>query len=428
MTICPEERCTGCGACQSACPADCINLALNRAGDRVAVIDESRCTRCGKCSRICPVLHPPVLRESRTALAAYAVEAQVRQSSASGGAAAVLARQVVESGGCAYGAAFTAPTTVKLVRVDAPAQLSRLQGSKYVHAATGSAYRKVQSDLKAGRQVLFTGTPCQVAGLYAYLGSDPPRLTTCDLVCHGVPEADTLNAYLQTELNPAAIARLTFRDGDGWVMKAYGRDGGVLRRMDLKNSLYYNGFMEGYLYRTGCYTCPYATEKRVADLTLGDFWGIGEETPYPNAAAELKKGLSLILVHTDKGQALLNACAPALVTTVRTPAEAVKKIISCATPPQTVPRPDGSTTCTAKRAQPMPLPTAMRKSGAPCVCGVPSGIVRHCWPCAAKFPNCEISYDRYSHSQLQKIPGYRRLYSLCAGYRRRSGLPYLCAG
>ena len=144
-------------------------------------------------------------------------------------------------------------------------------------------------------------------------------------MCHGVPEADTLNAYLQTELNPAAIARLTFRDGDGWVMKAYDRDGGVLRRMDLKNSLYYNGFMEGYLYRSGCYTCPYATEKRVADLTLGDFWGIGEETPYPNAAAELKKGLSLILVHTDKGQALLNACAPALVTTVRTPAEAVKK-------------------------------------------------------------------------------------------------------
>ena len=291
----------------------------------MAVIDESRCTRCGKCSRICPVLHPPVLRESRTALAAYAVEAQVRQSSASGGAAAVLARQVVESGGCAYGAAFTAPTTVELVRVDAPAQLPRLQGSKYVHAATGSAYRKVQADLKAGRQVLFTGTPCQVAGLYAYLGSDPPGLTTCDLVCHGVPEADTLNAYLQTELNPATIARLTFRDGDGWVMKAYDRDGGVLRRMDLKNSLYYNGFMEGYLYRSGCYTCPYATEKRVADLTLGDFWGIGEETPYPNAAAELKKGLSLILVHTDKGQALLNACAPALVTTLRTPAEAVKK-------------------------------------------------------------------------------------------------------
>ena len=117
-------------------------------------------------------------------------------------------------------------------------------------------------------------------------------------------------------------------------MKAYDRDGGVLRRMDLKNSLYYNGFMEGYLYRTGCYTCPYATEKRVADLTLGDFWGIGEETPYPNAAAELKKGLSLILVHTDKGQALLNACAPALVTTLRTPAEAVKKNHQLRHPPR----------------------------------------------------------------------------------------------
>ena len=266
MTICPEERCTGCGACQSACPADCITLTLNSAGDRVAVIDESRCTHCGKCAaeyndgkvtrgillltfddccQLCT--KSDYIGEIRTALAAYAVEAQVRQSSASGGAAAVLARQVVESGGCAYGAAFTAPTTVELVRVNAPAQLPRLQGSKYVHAATGSAYRKVQADLKAGRQVLFTGTPCQVAGLYAYLGSDPPGLTTCDLVCHGVPEADTLTAYLQTELNPAAITRLTFRDGDGWVMKAYDRDGGVLRRMDLKNSLYYNGFMEGYL-------------------------------------------------------------------------------------------------------------------------------------------------------------------------------------
>lgn len=118
-----------------------------------------------------------------------------------------------------------------------------------------------------------------MAGLYAYLGGDPPGLTTCDLVCHGVPETDTLNAYLQTELNPAAIARLTFRDGDGWVMKAYGRDGGVLRRMNLKNSLYYNGFMEGYLYRSGCYTCPYATEKRVADLTLGDFGALGRKRP-----------------------------------------------------------------------------------------------------------------------------------------------------
>lgn len=325
MTICPEERCTGCGACQSACPADCINLALNRAGDRVAVIDESRCTRCGKCSRICPGASParatrkPHGAGGLRSRSAGAPKLRLRRCGSCAGAASGGKRRLCLRCGLyrphhgKTGAGRCTGTAVPTARQQICARCHR------------SAYRKVQSDLKAGRQVLFTGTPCQVAGLYAYLGSDPPRLTTCDLVCHGVPEADTLNAYLQTELNPAAIARLTFRDGDGWVMKAYGRDGGVLRRMDLKNSLYYNGFMEGYLYRTGCYTCPYATEKRVADLTLGDFWGIGEETPYPNAAAELKKGLSLILVHTDKGQALLNACAPALVTTVRTPAEAVKK-------------------------------------------------------------------------------------------------------
>lgn len=325
MTICPETQCTGCGACQNACPADCIQLALNASGDRVAVIDQPRCLQCGKCRQICPTRHLPPLRNSRKAFAAYAKAAGVRQSAASGGVASVLAAEVLKNGGCAYGAAFTAPTTVELVRIDDPAQLHRLQGSKYVHAATGRVYNQVQADLAAGRQVLFTGTPCQVAGLYACLGGDSPHLTTCDLVCHGVPESDTLQAYLQTEMDTAAIDRLTFRDADGWVMKAYDRKNQLLRRMDLKNSLYYNGFMEGYLYRTACYTCPYATRQRVADLTLGDFWGIGEEIPYPNADQALKQGLSLILVHTDKGQALLDACAAALVSQERTPEEAFRK-------------------------------------------------------------------------------------------------------
>ena len=275
--------------------------------------------------------------------------------------------------------AFTAPTTVKLVRrctgtavPTARQQIcARCHRQRLPQGAIGPESRAASAlyrhSLSGGRAV-------------RYLGGDPPGLTTCDLVCHGVPEADTLNAYLQTELNPAAIARLTFRDGDGWVMKAYDQDGGVLRRMDLKNSLYYNGFMEGYLYRTGCYTCPYATEKRVADLTLGDFWGIGEETPYPNAAAELKKGLSLILVHTDKGQALLNACAPALVTTVRTPEEAVKKNHQLRHPTPDSPAARRFHNLYGKKGAAMPLPTAMRKSGAPCACATSFGSVRHCWP------------------------------------------------
>lgn len=307
MTICPEERCTGCGACQSACPADCITLALNSAGDRVAVIDESRCTRCGKCSRICPVLHPPVLRESRTALAAYAVEAQVRQSSASGGAAAVLARQVVESGGCAYGAAFTAPTTVKLVRVDASAQLSRLQGSKYVHAATGSAYRKVQADLKAGRQVLFTGTPCQVAGLYAYLGSDPPGLTTCDLVCHGVPSPGVWEdeARFIEGNKRRRLANVRFRNKvEGWKNSHFTAvyDDGTADSAPLFATGFGRAFGRALFLRQSCHDCQYTNLNRPGDFTLGDLWGLRpDEFPEQQHA-----GVSLLLVNTPHGSYLFD--------------------------------------------------------------------------------------------------------------------------
>lgn len=307
MTICPEERCTGCGACQSACPADCITLELNRAGDRVAVIDESRCTRCGKCSRICPVLHPPVLRESRTALAAYAVEAQVRQSSASGGVAAVLARQVVESGGCAYGAAFTAPTTVKLVRVDAPAQLSRLQGSKYVHAATGSAYRKVQSDLKARRQVLFTGTPCQVAGLYAYLGSNPPGLTTCDLVCHGVPSPGVWEdeARFIEGNKRRRLANVRFRNKvEGWKNSHFTAvyDDGTADSAPLFATGFGRAFGRALFLRQSCHDCQYTNLNRPGDFTLGDLWGLRpDEFPEQQHA-----GVSLLLVNTPHGSYLFD--------------------------------------------------------------------------------------------------------------------------
>ena len=307
MTICPEERCTGCGACQSACPADCITLALNRAGDRVAEIDESRCTHCGKCSRICPVLHPPVLRESRTALAAYAVEAQVRQSSASGGAAAVLAQQVVESGGCAYGAAFTAPTTVELVRVDAPAQLPRLQGSKYVHAATGSAYRKVQADLKAGRQVLFTGTPCQVAGLYAYLGSDPPGLTTCDLVCHGVPSPGVWEdeARFIEGNKRRRLANVRFRNEvGGWKNSDFTAvyDDGTADSAPLFATGFGRAFGRALFLRQSCHDCQYTNLNRPGDFTLGDLWGLRpDEFPEQQHA-----GVSLLLVNTPHGSYLFD--------------------------------------------------------------------------------------------------------------------------
>lgn len=326
MSICPQSHCTGCTACVQKCPQNCINMTQNAAGARIAVIDASRCIHCGICQKICPVNRPALFHTPRSAFAVYAKDAAIRAGSASGGAAYTLCSAVVRSGGVAYGAAFVSNLDVAHIRVDCEADLPRLQKSKYVHSYTDGIYQSVKRDLSRSKQVIFTGTPCQIAGLYAFLGESADNLITCDIVCHGTPERETFNRYIESELDPEQIAYLTFRDKNGWAITAYDRNNQPLKRMGLKNSLYYNGFMEGYIYRENCYTCPWAQKNRISDLTLGDFWGVGEQQPFAeDPKAALQKGLSVLLVNTDRGQALLDQVKPALICYERTVQEAVQK-------------------------------------------------------------------------------------------------------
>jgi len=185
------------------------------------------------------------------------------------------------------------------IRVESADQLFLLQGSKYVHSHIKSTYIQAKEDLRMGKQVLFTGTPCQIAGLKSFLKKDYENLLTVDLVCHGVPS----QRLLFDEIKDYDYSRnlVSFRELEGMFLKISSPESGnlVLRKTVYKN-LYYTGFLKSLFYRDSCYTCPYADSVRCSDITIGDFWSLGKNTPF---TGDVSKGISVVLLNTQKGEA-----------------------------------------------------------------------------------------------------------------------------
>lgn len=236
-------------------------------------------------------------------------------ASSSGGAFSLIARDALARGGAVYGHAFVTPTEVKCVRVDDAADLTRLRGSKYVQSDMGTSMRDVLADLRVGREVVFSGTPCQVAGLRAFLeakGAPFDRLLLVDIVCHGVPSPEFFADCMAWETRGSCLDEVRFRDKrEGW-----GCGGGtttttttpILHRLvtrdrafSPKTSYYYERFLAGDVYRESCYRCPYAGGPRPGDVTLGDFWGIDHGA----AGLDPRRGISLVIANTVKGRAVL---------------------------------------------------------------------------------------------------------------------------
>ncbi len=236
--------------------------------------------------------------------------------SSSGGAFSIIARTVLSRGGVVYGHAFSSPTRVECIRVDDVASLPRLCGSKYVQSDMGLSMRGVLNDLRAGREVVFSGTPCQVAGLKSFLaakGISSDRLLLVDIVCHGVPSPGFFSDCMEWESRGSRLDEVRFRDKrEGWecgagtitttisiFRKLLSRD----RPFSPKTSYYYKRFLVGDVYRESCYCCPYAGGLRPGDVTLGDFWGIDCEA----AGLNPRKGISLVIANTGKGKTILQA-------------------------------------------------------------------------------------------------------------------------
>lgn len=324
--ICPEALCTGCSACVTSCRNACIHMVPDAEGFLRPSIDESGCDDCGACRAVCPMLHlsEPDLAAEPNVYASWNNDADVRFRSASGGVFSALAEYVLGRGGVVFGAAFDENMVVRHIAIRRIDEIDALRGSKYVQSDIGDAYEQVCRFLKQGNLVLFSGTPCQVAGLYATLGGRRECLLTCDLVCKGVPSPGVFAKYVKAieERYCAEMTSINFRHKRlDWQIPStvVYFDDGCERVLTGLDDSYMHGFAHSLTLRPVCYQCPYKTITRKGDLTLGDFWGIGQVDPF---AYDTKNGVSIILVNSHDGGRLLEETDARLVKEERTLAEA----------------------------------------------------------------------------------------------------------
>lgn len=300
--ICPENSCTGCFACMNACPSNAISVGLNESGATVPVIDKRKCIKCGLCMKTCPSNFPVLLSEPEKCYAAQRPEKQEREMSASGGVASALAEFFISIGGCVFGAAVVENGHVAHICAETREDVDRLRNSKYVQSEVGYSYSLVKEKLSLGKYVLFTGTPCQIAGLKRYLKKDYERLYCADLICHGVPPMRYLEEHYKQITGDASIDVVTFRDPKiGYCLKV-SSGMKMIYASDRFHDLYFHAFFRALSCRENCYQCTYARPERCSDITLGDFWGIDRKT-----LTKITSGyISLVLVNSQKGEELID--------------------------------------------------------------------------------------------------------------------------
>lgn len=308
MKISLLKNCNGCHTCYSVCPKQAIKMISNEEGFLYPQIDEKLCVKCGLCEKKCPVLNP--LQKDDEQTLAYAVinnNEKIRLESSSGGVFTALAENVIKQGGIVFGAKFDSDFNVIHGYTDSIEGLADFRGSKYVQSTIGKSFKDCKNFLEEGRQVLFSGTPCQIAGLLSFLGKDYDNLFLVDIICHGVPSPFLWSTYKKyyEELYSSKIKEITFRKKDeGW--KHYCIVFTFENTSEYRNKVKYDAYLKLFLkdvcLRESCYNCKYKTEKRIADITIADFWGIQNE--YPELDDD--KGTSFVITHSDKGQKIID--------------------------------------------------------------------------------------------------------------------------
>ena len=311
-----KEKCCACGACVNVCPKQAIQMVEDGYGFLYPQIDDDLCVGCGACKTVCAYQNT---EESNTPVTSYAaVNKDVSQKllSASGGLFAACATKVLKEGGVVFGCALDNIDDKLIphhVEINSLSELTRLQGSKYVQSATERTFSRVKELLNTGVRVLYSGTPCQIAGLKSYLRKDYDNLILIDLICHGVPSTKFFNDFLDLEKEKRGYQKITgysFRDKKkGWGMNcridAIDKSGKQISYYTPARLASYNTlFLDGLTYRKNCYTCKYAGKHRPGDITIGDYWGIVNEHPelIGKDGFEEKDGISCLISNTAKGQ------------------------------------------------------------------------------------------------------------------------------
>lgn len=290
INIAVKSKCTGCSACVQKCPKQCISFEEDSEGFYYPQVKLSLCINCGLCENVCPVLHQDKPRTPEIVYAAKNSNLATRLASSSGGIFALLAETILRQNGVVFGARFDNEWNVFHDYTESLDGLSVFLGSKYVQSKIGNTYKLAEQFLKEGRKVLFSGTPCQIAGLKRYLRKEYDNLLTVDFVCHGVPSPMIWRDYLNAKIRPLGV------DGRNLVSQSVEVTDKTLLYEPHKANLYMKGFLKNLYLRPSCYACPAKCGKSGADYTLADFWGASTYV----GDFDDDKGLSAVLVYKNK--------------------------------------------------------------------------------------------------------------------------------
>lgn len=304
IKLADKYHCTGCAACAQSCGHDAISMQTDNEGFLQPIIDTTKCVECGLCQKHCPELQP-IERLGYEQQKYYAlIYDHDRKISSSGGAFSVFAKWIISQGGIVYGATINENFVVKHIGVESTEELCKLRGSKYVQSIIGDTYKKIRNHLRTNRKVLFVGTGCQVAGLYAYLGGKRYEglLYTLDLVCHGTPSQGMFDSYLKKlqkklALKGENIKGFRFRKLDSWDYRpAVELSETKERILALSENVFMDAFFDGLTFRESCYNCQYCDTRRIGTFTIADFWGIGRHGRKFNK--NVSCGVSLVIDNT----------------------------------------------------------------------------------------------------------------------------------
>ena len=313
-----ERRlCTGCNSCVNSCPNSCIKMKVDEGGFWFPIIDRKKCINCKLCENACPIINnlaPNIVRMPQT-IAACCIDEITREKSSSGGVFSVIAEYVLRCGGVVIGAAFSDDFKhVSHICINSVDDLDKLRGSKYTQSFIGDVYRVTRKLLNDGKIVLFTGTPCQISGLFAYLGKSYNNLYTQDIICHGVSSPLVWEKYVdyRERMASSKTRAVHMRHKiSGWKnFSMYFLFENGKRYLKRKNK---DPFLDAYLsnccLRPSCYNCLFKSVQRLADITLADFWGIQRVLP----KMDDDRGTSLVLLHSSKGVELFNSIKEDLI-------------------------------------------------------------------------------------------------------------------
>ena len=320
MTICENNLCSGCAACQDICPKGCISFEPDRLGVVYPKIDAEKCIECGLCRGVCPNNTLPEYHAPIKVFAAWSNDDETRRTSASGGVATEMYKLFLSKGGRSVGVRYDMEKGAIYQFVENEQDLLSVKNSKYTYSYTNGIYREVKKALKAGENVLFVGLPCQISGLQNFLKRDYDNLYTVDIICHGVAPTEYIQQHIRSvELSKLTKAsNITFRDPakgtHRFFLALYDKSKCFYSKSMEGADLYQIGYHKALIYRENCYRCAFARPERVGDLTIGDFSGLGRDATCSYNGI----GVSCILANTEKGLKFLK-CLSEKVTMFERP-------------------------------------------------------------------------------------------------------------